>query len=86
MRVLNLSLLALLLAGCAGRPLMPTPNLYLDGTVNPFPDVPAELQSNLAKRMSATKYCAILSDSFASLGLWLCAFSLKRINWLKKDS
>ncbi len=46
MRVLNLGFLALLLAGCAGHPLMSTPNLYTDGTVNPFPDVPAELQSN----------------------------------------
>ena len=54
MRVLNLSLLALLLAGCAGRPLMPTPNLYLDGTVNPFPDVPAELQSNLVEVLYLT--------------------------------
>ncbi len=54
MRVLGLGFLALLLAGCAGHPLMPTPNLYVDGTVNPFPDVPAELQSNRVELLYLT--------------------------------
>jgi len=34
------------LAGCSDRPLMPTPNLYLAQTGNPFADVPKEFQSN----------------------------------------
>jgi esterase/lipase superfamily enzyme len=37
----------LALAGCANRiPLMPTPNLYAGGQVDPFPDVPAAFQNN----------------------------------------
>jgi len=47
-------LLVLLLAGCAARPLMPTPNLYVDGTVDPFPDLPAELQSNRVELLYVT--------------------------------
>jgi esterase/lipase superfamily enzyme len=36
-----------LLAGCHGTEnLMPTPNLYADGSKDPFPDVRPELQSN----------------------------------------
>src|SRR5688500_14781805 len=34
-------------AGCGGKPqLMPTPNLYAKAGRDPFPDVPAELQTN----------------------------------------
>lgn len=54
LRFLNLGLFALLLAGCAGRPLMPTPNLYIDGTVDPFPDVPVELQNNRVELLYIT--------------------------------
>jgi esterase/lipase superfamily enzyme len=37
---------ALLLTGCGGTSLMPTPNLYAWGTVNPFTDVPPVFQNN----------------------------------------
>ena len=40
-----LLLVALLLAGCAGRPLMPTPNLYAAGAREPFARTPPELRS-----------------------------------------
>ena len=37
---------ASLLTGCAGRPLMPTPDLYTVGGTPAFGDLPAELESN----------------------------------------
>jgi esterase/lipase superfamily enzyme len=40
-----LLLAVLLLAGCAGRPLMPTPNLYTAGAREPFALTPPELRS-----------------------------------------
>ena len=61
-RFLNLGLVALLLAGCAGRPLMPTPNLYLDGEVNPFADVPVELQSNRVELLYLTDRLPVLDE------------------------
>jgi esterase/lipase superfamily enzyme len=47
-RSLPAALLAALLvglAGCAGRELMPTPNLYVDAKDNPFADVPLSRQT-----------------------------------------
>src|SRR5687767_8968575 len=41
-----LSLLPILLGGCGGPYLMPTPNLYARGHKDPFPQVPPQLQSN----------------------------------------
>ena len=49
-----LALAALMLAGCAGRPLMPTPNLYADTSTDPFREVPSELQSNLVRVLYLT--------------------------------
>lgn len=45
---MTVGLIVLLLAGCSttGRPLMPTPNLYVDSDLKPFADVPPALQSN----------------------------------------
>ena len=42
---LLVALTLLLLAGCAGRPLMPTPNLYAAGAREPFARTPPELRS-----------------------------------------
>ncbi|HSI34240.1 MAG: alpha/beta hydrolase [Phycisphaerae bacterium] len=48
--------LVLLLGGCGAAPLMlmPTPNLYADGLMNPFDDVPPELQNNKADVLYVT--------------------------------
>lgn len=42
----TLGLVVLILSACVGRPLMPTPNLYVDSELTPFSDVPPALQSN----------------------------------------
>lgn len=39
-------LLVVLLAGCAGRPLMPTPNLYTSATEQPFQQLAPALKTN----------------------------------------
>ncbi|MGB7159530.1 MAG: alpha/beta hydrolase [Tepidisphaeraceae bacterium] len=43
-------------AGCGGGPpqLMPTPNLYANGDVDPFPDVPPSRQNNRAEVLYVT--------------------------------
>ncbi len=46
---------ALLLAGCAGRPLMPTPDLYTVGGKTAFGDLPAQLRSNRVDILYATE-------------------------------
>src|SRR3954465_8153802 len=44
---LMLALVSATLGGCSSTPkLMPTPNLYTQGAVNPFAEVPPALQSN----------------------------------------
>src|SRR4051794_33085384 len=45
--LLVLLVTALALAGCSTTPkLMPTPNIYSRGDIDPFPSVPPALQSN----------------------------------------
>src|SRR4051794_36283476 len=47
--------LLLLASGCGGAPqLMPTPNLYSRGKVDPFAEVPPALQGNLIDVMYLT--------------------------------
>ncbi len=43
-----------MLAGCAGRQLMPTPNLYAQGTTDPFADVAPELRTTTVDLMYVT--------------------------------
>ena len=56
-RAVALLLLTLLLAGCAGRPLMPTPNLYIAGGSQPFAETPPALRlmGSVGERRDATE-------------------------------
>jgi esterase/lipase superfamily enzyme len=53
--ILALLILSTAVAGCGGKPqLMPTPNLYTQGGIDPFPDVPPALQNNKAEVLYVT--------------------------------
>ena len=45
---------ALVLCGCGGRQLMPTPNLYVHGTSDPFADIAPELRTTTVDLMYVT--------------------------------
>ena len=52
----------IILAGCGGKELMPTPNIYVDTEFNPFADVPAELQGTTVDVMYVTDRNPVVDD------------------------
>jgi esterase/lipase superfamily enzyme len=58
---LFLLIISLLLVGCGGPTLVPTPNLYLDRDLDPFAEVPPAFQTNTVDFLYATDR-AIKSD------------------------
>jgi esterase/lipase superfamily enzyme len=54
LRLLASAFLLLLVAGCAGRPLMPTPDLYAEGIREPFAALDPELRTSQVDLLYAT--------------------------------
>lgn len=97
-RTLGACAVLLLLAACAPRQLMPTPNLYVDAAEDPFADVPDSLRTNRVDVLYATDREALKtedgelkygSERSKSLCFGSCVVEIGRdISWdaLVKDS
>ena len=77
-----------MLAGCAGRQLMPTPNLYVNSPVDPFAEVAPAYQTNEVNVLYATDRLPIQSDQgnleygssrSASLAFGSCVVEIRRV-------
>ena len=77
-----------MLAGCAGRPLMPTPNLYVNSPVDPFAKVVPAYQTNEVDVLYATDRLPVQTDEgnleygygrSASLAFGSCVVEIRKM-------